>query len=805
MPVAAYDRTESGVISSTPPHRGITDRGEKRYGDLDPKKGPLLGEDKEKVAKEAYRTWRTRDPSMARRLAQWEVNEYRREGVSESRVMREDDRWIAWVPRWVKDDPERVQAPNKAARLCRRLTSQMFADPPAPEAVPASGEDEDVDAAEVSTRVLVDIQSEANLDDVGNLRHAFDLASTYDSGFIRYFIDPRGGGRVPLEVEAGYDPGEKPQAANLMVGFLGTPGSPPREAQHILEAEVDPATGLPWKHKRMRYVRPNGTLTEVRGEAATRWVPTIEAEVLTGRNVRMIPHTARDISKARGCQVAFYETWGSLKDQFPDIAKLPDEKKQALFRFRPRNAETILAEGVDPKMLGTQGSSSTEEDRDEALIFCLITYYKACDQYPEGLYLYTCGDSYVAYTDNWTMEDEGLEEPLLIPIVQVKQFQEGTNDPYGRGLMRIVGSSNDLRAQQIASFLDHLDWLENRKGFIPTMSNLTSSDMEGEQRYLKITPNGDPKWEDIPDYPSMAVEMFKMVGDEMDDDSGMGPLGDSLLDAESGRQAYAAVSQAHAGLSEPRQYVTKAYVRGCRIQLQLIRAFFPEQQKVRWLGEDNRHKVESWSVADLRTTRDVKLAPGTLTGLTPAQKTQLLEHYAELKAVPPEELREALAKNLGGTITLQDDPIRNRVRGQLADWGKGPPKDWQPQQDGAEDPALRMWEPVPSDILPEVAPIRAREIIRFMQTYRYRRWPKAWRAVVDAELERMIGSAPAPAAPAQPAVPADAVASPEEPQPFGIAPMDTVPPEVAGALPPEQAGLPSANVGQMPVEITRGA
>lgn len=798
-----HSRDEAGTMSSSPPQKGV--EGERRFGDPDRTPGPLASPDKAAVAKENYRLFMARSEEMSRKMAEWEVNEYRRRGATEARLMKEQDRWICWVPRWFADDPERSNVMNKLARLCRKLASQMFADPPAPEAIPASGEDVDADAAEVATRVLTDIQSEGALDDVATLRHAFDLASTYDSGFVRYYVDPRGGGKKPIEIEAGYDPGvsmEEAMEAQAMGEFLLP--SPPREATTFFEAEMDPETGTRWPFYQKRYVRSDGTLTEVRAEAATRWIKTLESEVLTGKSVRLIPHTAMDVGKARGVQIGFYETWGNLKEVSPELANLPEERKQALFRFRPKqDAEKYLTTGESSSVLNKRVGDEEGGDRDAVRVFCIITYYRACDEYPKGLYLWTCGESEMVVSDDWVLEEEGVEEPLLLPVVQVKQFQEGTTDPLGVGLCRILGNENDLRGQQVASFIDYLDWLHNRKGFIPTTSNIRSADMEGGARWLRTVPGGAPEWEEIPDYPSMAVEMFKLTGEEMDEDAGLAGSED-LADAESGRQAYAQVSQMHAGLSEPRQFVARAYVRGCRIQLQMVRAFFDREQTVRWLGEDNRYKMENWTVSDLRSTKDVRLAPGTLTGLTSAQKTQLLEHYSELQIIPPAELREALQKNLGGTIALQDNKAVNRIRGQLSEWAEGPPEEWEGSEAGmVNDPAWGMWEPVESDTDPEVAAVRYREIRDFMQTHRYRRWPKPWRQVVIAEYERMgmaSGVVPQPA-PA-PAPGGGGAPAPAEPMPGGIVPPDTVPPELIAALPPEQAGIPGADVGDMPVGIT---
>lgn len=806
-PSGVADRTSSGVISSTPPSGDMTnpnaEGGAKRYGDEDRKPGPLMARPKHEAARYAYhKLWKPRDREYQRRIAQWEVNEARRAGIAEARLKKEDDRWIAWIPRWAKDDPDRNPTLNKLARLLRRFASQMFADPPASEATPSSGEDEDADAAEVATRVLQDIDGESMLDEVGNYRQAFDLASTYDSGFIRYYIDERGGGKVPLEVEAGYAPAETDE--------LGFEIAPQREAKHFLEAELDPETGMPWPQKRTRYVMPTGELTDEKTEAATRYLPAICAEVLTGRNVRLIPHTARDVSKAKGVQIATYVTWGELLEIDPKLATLPADKKEHIFRFRPEYPESMLTEGSSEDML--RHRDLEKEERDEQLIFTLLTYYKAGGKYPDGVYMLSVADSYTVYRDDWVMSDEDLEEPLEIPVVQVKQFQEGTADPFGKGAARLLGQQNDLRGMFLASALDYLERVDNQKTYLPTTSNLTPADLHGETRVLRTVPGTEPKDQQITPYPQMGFQMFELVGQEMDDDLGLGPMADDLTKGvDSGRQAYAAISAAHAGLSEPRQNIAKAWVRGARIKLQMIRAFFDRQQKVRWLGDDNRYKIDSWSVSDLRSTRDAKVQAGTNTSLTPAQKTQMLEHYyMNLKLIPPEEMREALTEQMGGTITFQDDPVRNRIRSQLADWTKGPPEGWVGTREGEIDPAWDMWLPVPSDTLPWIAPVRAREVARFMQSSRYTKWKRSnpeWCAVIDAELERMQGKpAPVPATGTEtppPGAAAEAAGAPPPEAEFGITGPDVIPEALSSALPPEESGIPG-NLGAETLQATGG-
>jgi hypothetical protein len=790
--------TSKGTISSSPA-RGRRDGEpdeERVWGDPESNPGKLLDSDTMLVAKHAYELWKSQDGLMNRRIAQWQVNAYQRQNVPESKVIKEQDRYIAWIPDYVNEDPGRNPSMNKAATLDRKLVNQLMADPPAPEAVPASGEDVDAQAAEWSTRVLQDIQGESGLFEPGTIRRAIDRAVTHASGFVLYWVDPKGGGREPVEAKVGVE--------------YGADGSVVREADHMDIALDDPLTDMAWPAYESRFVKKDGSFTKDRREAATQWVPTIRNEVLTGVNVRFIPHTAEDIWDAKGLQIGSYSrTWGELKEMWPDLAKLSEEEIQKILRFRPKHYKAILPDGVR-----LQGEGAVDEkNRDAQPVFCLTTFYAACDKYPDGIYVVTLADCYMAHRETWVLEDRESWEPLEIPVTQYKLFEEGTTDPYGFAFQQIVGPGNEIRAAQIAALFDHLDDIANRKYFIPTTSNLSGRDMTSTQKYLNTIPGGEPKAEQLPDFPAAAMEMYRLADEEMSDAAGLGMLAESVPEATSGRHLYGQISQAHAGLSEPRMHIERGYTRASRITLQLIRAFFGKERQLKWLGEDNRYKYSAWKASDLRTTKDVRLAAGSLTLLTPAQKAQFAEHLHEKGILAPGDLRDTLAKNLGGTVVLQDDPYRARIRSQLSEWAEGPPPLPDDQLAAGTElapetippQALKVWEPVLADSLPQVAQVRLEEIARFMSTQRYSKHSPAWRGILEAEFQRMqqIVTPPAPPAPPQPemgmAPPAGAPGLMDgAPVEFGITPPDQMPPEVMANLPPElQATVPTAELPVM--------
>lgn len=729
-----------------------TDPNAPAYGDAEDG-GALLTMSEEKAARRIERMVEAQEQTMSPRKVQWKVNALRRRGVPNVKVQaRSDGSWFVWKAPNV-NSPDSVLQVNKAADLCRKLVSFVFADPPAPEAAPHSGSDEDKDSAEVATQILLDLQGETGLNDVGKARRALDRACSYSSGFVRYWPDPRGGGRVPIELEAGFDPRSG------------------REAASVDEAEDDPLSGVGWPDYRRRYVRADGTLTSEKSEAASRWTTALKSEVLTGQNVRFIPHTAEDIWDARGAIILSYTTWGDVKAMFPEwTEKLKEEDVEAILGYRPKQPEDILAPGVPKRAL------ELTDDKEERLVYTATLYMSECPDYPKGAYIVTVAGKFCPVREGWSAEIDGQRQGLMLPLTQYRMFDEGRDDPYSVALMEIVGPGNELRGAVWAGLLDHLDRVNNRKTFLPTTSPIHPKQLNrGGYSILPMTPGGEPKFEDVPEFSPHNFQALERVGADMDSASGLQQTGQGLeaRNVDSGRHAYAVLSQVHANLSELAQNIERAYVRGCRIQLQLVAAFYTMEQQVSWKGRDGEFKIRNWRGSDFKSTRDVRLKPGTLTMLSPSAKEQQAMGYGQAGMIPPHELREIIRSNVGSTLGMSDDPHLQRVRRQLEAWKDGPPEGWAPPEapmlpdplTGGEAPELdpmtglpappppdpllaTMWEPSPADTLPDVAPMRLAEIARLASSRMFFEKPIVWRAALEAEFVRMQQTVYPPAMPA---------------------------------------------------------
>ncbi|KKL83150.1 hypothetical protein LCGC14_1977640, partial [marine sediment metagenome] len=719
------------------------------HGDPDIEPGILLIEETDddgnsKAATTLVKMWDAQHDIMAIREAQWDVNERRRAGEKNVQLRRrdqDDDRsWFCWTnPRTVLT-PDAIASMNKAATLCRKFASLMWADPPAPDAMPSDGTDEARDAAEFSNRALIHEQQRLQTAKKG--RRAFDRASTFGSGFTYYTM--RSSERVKKEVSAGF---ELDQAGDMV-----------EAAQHVDEAARRP-DGTGWSEYRSMYVMEDGTLTEDMAQGVEENVPQLHEEVLTGRNVRFIPHSAEDIWDAHGAMVAAFPTWGELRRQFPELDDIEDDEKEKLFDYKPARAKRFMT----PQERRTW--NSRPEDDDEKLVFTLAAYYTGCPDYPKGAYLLTVGGVKALEQTEWSFESDGREIALPIPLSQYAQFSEGDTSPYTYGMMHLIGLGNEIRQQMVAALQDHVQWMLNRKTFVPVSSILRAQDLKQAGRALiQINKDGKPSYEEIPPFPAEGMNLFTMSTDEMEHDTGLGDVATGLESpqVQSGKHAQAIVAQVHSTLSDVRQNNIDGYLRDCEIQLMMIRAFYSSETRIGWVGEDGAYKEREWTGADLGQTSQVQLKAGTMTMLTPTAKTTVAYQFASFGLIQPDQLRDVISANLGGLLGVQDMPELLRIRRQIAGWKQGPPEDWEPAMD--EQPVIDpqtgtpimnpdgtpvteevqvmdqvlggIWRAYPADDLPFVALLRLHELSKLMSKSEFSEQPPEWQFGVFEEFAR---------------------------------------------------------------------
>lgn len=696
------------------------------------------------AAKRLFEMLEQQKPLLRFRQQMWRVNSLRRRGYTNVMVRKDEDsdRWTAYAP------PDATPSPigmNKAGRLCERYTSTMFVDPPVPECTPASDSDEDRDAAEFSTRLLTALGSEAHLNTPLKGQHAFDLASTYDSGFIRYWVDPAGNGYRKMEVMA------HPSAPTLELAVTGPDGVP-----------------YPANELVTRYVMPDKrTLTDDKAQAGEQPLPKLRSEVISPLHVRMFPATARDIWEAQGVMFLALKRLGELKSTFPDaFATLDDDELKKLVSKPPEGAEQLLPAQARKRFMADLQKNTVTDD---SLVYTISYHHLPSGDDRHGVYFCVAGDEDNAlelHRGEWWNAEAG--EPLDLPGSQVKQW-DCEDDPWGTGAMTKLGSGNEARAYLQGVMFEQIDRTVNRKVFFPITSTFQPKSAQAQLgTYIPINPGGKPEYEEVPDLPAAVEKMYEAITNEMDDEIGLQlpSQGINPPSVTSGRQAQQLIEQSNVGQSGPRNNMTRCFLRCWRLELQLARAFSTVPQMVSIVGDDGLYKERQWSGTDLGDTKDVQMAKGSFTMLSPTAKINVAKDAAQLQLIGPDDLERIIQGQVGGLIAMQDDPIRARIRRQLGAWMDGPPAELKAQQAawaqaaadlqqqaqaaatmGVAAPApppsphaqyaARIFTPAPGDDEPDVAKRRHAEIRRAIASTKFARQDPQYQQPLVAEYQRM--------------------------------------------------------------------
>lgn len=747
--MAAYEEYGTGEGQV---HPGLPDDLERpegqtpRYGDT-PQTPDLFQLTPEECAKELIRRWQVQDTLWQRSVIEYKVNARRLAGDTNVWAVKEQDTsaWQVYTPPGSQSVP--VAVFNKSYRLCERFGAVVFADDPKIEAAPPANDPKGADRAKLAQRVLEDVDSEGRLNDLAAAREAFTRwGSVTGSGYVHYFVDPHIGGRQPVSVQAG------PQAMRYE------------------DATRDPATGMPWPTLVTKYVREDGTLTDQPEEAALQWTPGLTRDIVGAHHVRFEPHTALDVWDAEGCHVAGYYPWAQVTRWFPELAKLPPEEQEKLSRHRPQKTQDLL-----PWKDGKGQDTPRDAKLRERLTYVQWTYCLESHDYPDGFCGVVVGD-HLARRTTWVAQDGGRVRYDL-PLAQYKQFTAADGNPHGWGMMHLLGPASEWRAELVGAIEDVLDRIRNRKTFIPTNSNL-----QGKSWLLQalttvpINEGGEPKYEQVPtDALKPASELFAISTREMDDASTLQEAGQGMQvpSVTSGKQAQMIQQQVQAGQSSIRKNCANALVRAARIKLQLLRGIAEAPQLVKYSADD-ADLEESWTSADLRGVTNLRLVPGSFSGLTALQKAERAMMFGQAGMMPPDELAEAVQQAIGATFGWEENPHARRCRGQVAKWERAvkaltPEQQLQPAEmapveqppmigpDGVTQVPLQpvmmpqpapeaaaLFEPRPVDTEPRVAAMRARILGHAMVSEAYDMAPMAWRLAVDQAYQQAVMAAQPP-------------------------------------------------------------
>jgi hypothetical protein len=719
--------------------------------------GPLLEQaDPEKVRDAIVAELKAQAPKRKRNRAEWQRNTLWLKGVRgvQLRRLSEDRNDVQLVvPLGAYSVPPVM---DRTDELLEKLVSHLLADPPVPNAEPATDSDADREAAEFTTRLLTVEGSESGYNNLAVVRRALRKAGVYGSGFVYARVDPQGNGWQPMTVKA------HPMA------------------QSEQDALLDPATGMDADPSMLveRYVTEEGALTDDATQAARQWLPKVVPEVLTGEQVVLLPETCSGVSDAEGAVLIRWTTLGQLKAQFPEVASLPEDELRAITEWRPedvRHARKGAGIGVVPARDASAGADEEGKVKDSAPCVTLCLHYRSHGRYPKGAYIVVCGSDKlpVLYREPWcglveTQDGALTEECLPLPLAQFRQLDDDVgDDPLGRGIVEKLGPADEVRGQIVLAWLDHLDRVNAPNTLIPLGSIITADDWNRRDGTpLYFNPQGQPTQEKIDAFPADGKEFFDRATQAQDSASGLEATaqGAESAQSQSGIAKQIVVQQSHINLATLRANTADGQERLWRIVAQLWRVFFTIPQKLKLEGDDGAYRVREWSRADLGSTRDIKIARGSFTQQSPEAKQQVLDLRLQAQALDREEYDRLSANNLRPVIGWQDNPHRLRVKRQLSAWREGPPEGWAEQQQAIQqqmqqqmqmaqqqaamtgmppapmqppvDPANPFADVRPVDDEPDVARIRWLELRREAAGTALEKKPEPWRGYLVAAYDR---------------------------------------------------------------------
>jgi hypothetical protein len=587
------------------------------------------------------------------------------------------------------------------------------------------------DAAGAATRYLTMLSTESGLNIDGVLEQSLDVAATYKSAFVEACVNPQGGGLRPLTIEA------SPQAQG-----------------------VEDATAYPGPTK-VRYVRPDQTLSDTPEGARLVWQPGIKLEVLTSNQVRFLPRLVSGISDAEGVIIARFTSLGELKAKYPDVKALSPEQQWELVRWKTDDYKRLLPEHYeyDPPQ---RAEGDEEAPEDDAPVCTLTVYYRSCPLYPRGYYGVFAGKNQRIYNGTRValmpqVEGEG-EEPMDIPVAQFRwRTAEAKRDPYGETIVEDIGPMDEMRATQYAAALEYLYRFSKPRWALQMGTPIQPEELADIEKPIYFPPGGKPELMSPPPFPEqMAFGLVDRLDRDMENIASIRKeaMGATVGSVRSAEDRKTIIEQSNIGLTSLRANVEDGYERLGRLILQESRAYLDKPVLMATRGDGGAYQIEELTRADLKTSRSVRVRKGTFTMLLPVAKRDVIMQEQQAGTLDPMEASRLRRDNIASLIGAEDSPFALQIRRQLQAWRKGPPKELlgaqpQPQTGPDGQPVIdpMTGQPVMSDPVAEaaaqvfvmapvhdeqpVAMIRHNELARAVAEKEFYAHPPGWMAALD--------------------------------------------------------------------------
>lgn len=585
-------------------------------------------------------------------------------------------------------DAVTIQAvPNKSWDLVNKTTQMLLQDFPQAEAEPQTDSEQAQAACQMANRFLAEDATEAGTNDAVLFHDRVERSLTCASSYIEYWIDPVGGGYIPLQILA------HPQATDPAHPLIGPDGMP---------------TNSPIE----RYVTrtgPNGEppqFTDDPDQADAQWQPKIRASKWEREHVRVFPESAT-VNTAEKIIILGYCTLGEAKRRWRSVAAMSPDELSVLCDWTPARYLPLLPPFQRARWKLTDGRDKEKAGAsDERIMFYYHGYAKASPDYLRGCSVVCTGARGGFVIDRALLakpiEVETSKGPrtdircMEIPVVQVTpRGDPDTLDPTGRAYIELFAGAAQANAYMASSFATLIDLNLHPDKYIPATSPVQPWEVQDAREtggYVLITSPADkPIINEQPQLPHAFFNMYELSDEAINSiaSSERAATGQDNSAERSGKAIQLATANNNISLSGMNTAVNNAYARACRIKIELAMLHYTTQQQIQYVGEDGSYKQDEWSGVDFAQVGRVTIKAGSGTMMTPDAKVQYLGGLVQGGMLDLEEAKDAARESYTQRLGIAPNPSSQRVERQVAAWLKGPPA---PQIDPATGQPGETWE-----------------------------------------------------------------------------------------------------------------
>lgn len=568
--------------------------------------------------------------------------------------------------------------PNKNLELVNETSEQILQDFPEITCDPIDDSEEAKNASTAGDRFLVQDDGEEGTNEEAVYDEQVKTALFTGTTYNEYWIDPTGGGYVPLQILA------HPQAVSPDEPLKGPDGNPTTD--YILRYVTAPQ---------------GGQFTDDPTQAAPQWQPKVMVSLWGREHVRCYPEN-RPANKAEQIILLGHCTIGEAKKRWPAVAQMAPEDLSALLDWTPVNYLRLLPPYQRARWMLSDGKTQNKAGAsDERILFYYHRWCRANPDHKKGADVVMSGIDGGMILDRKLLavdvevevgQAEMKKETRCrqIPIVNITPRRDPTGkDPTGKCYLSLVVGATEYNGFLSQGFADNLQKVLKSPymvgAFGPDKAQIDAARASGETIVLQMPMQDQPFLMQPPKLPQEFFQMSEYSDEQINRAAfrTRAASGQENAKERSGKALQIAVSQNAIGNSSMITNVNNPRARGARIKLELMMAECTTTQQVAYVGEDGANKLEDLHAMDFALVGKVSVKAGTGTGLTQDNKIQYMANLKAEGGLSEEEFAEAARPNFSKRLGLPDNPHIQRVSRAIDAWLDGPPK---PDEHAPPDP-----------------------------------------------------------------------------------------------------------------------